>query len=307
MNDENVKKLKTLDKGIGEFLEKVGVPSDKIDKLTKKLKSNKEKNKSLNFADPDVDLIAKGLEAALNYKRMEERIIQAIKQIKIEPKITVNPPKVYVEPKEPKVNVEAPKVIVKPAKVVLQERPFPSEIVVKGFASFVKAIITVLRGQLNVKLGNVSKKTPLPVVLTHESKFYKAMLAVAGGGSYSQSGRLWIKNAKNQVVNPLSQQHTEVVTGTAYVITAGTAVQLADVDCKRVWVQNNEWNADAANCPNGGMVIIGDSLVTATPLAARRGKVIHPQMGDWFFVDNLNRLYIDALDDGAKIHYYVEK
>jgi len=306
MSDE-IKKLKSLDKDITKFLEKSGMPSDEIEKLTKKLKSKKDKEGELNiFAGSDIGAIVKTLETAWSYKKMEARLIEAIKDIKIEPQITVKAPNVYVEPKEPKVVVNptpAPEVTVHPPKITLQERPFPKEMVVKGFASFVKAIVTILRGQLNVKLGNISKKTPLPVVLTHESKFYKAMLVAAGGGG---GGRVWIKNSKNQVVNPLSQQHTEITTGTAKVVTAGTRVQLADVDCKRVWIQSSDWNADATHCSKGGIIVVGGALVAATPVALKQGKLLYATQGDWFFVDNLNRLYIDSLDSGARIFYYVE-
>lgn len=304
---EKTEKLKELDKEINTFLESSGMKPDEISELTKKIKTREEKKRTLDlFSGSDANEIGKKIASLLDREKMEARIIEAIKEIKIEPKITVEAPQVYVEQKEPKVTVNPPaipEIKVSPPKVILQERPFPSEIVVKGFSSFVKGIITILRGQLDVKLGNVSKKTPLPVILTHESKFYKAMLVAAGGSS----GRLWIKNAKNQVVSPLSQQHTTVATGTAFVTTAGTAKQLPNVECKKAWIQVSRWNADAANCPNGGWVIVGGTAVTATPFALVEGKIVYPTQGDWFNVDNLNRLYIDSLDSGAKIHYYVER
>ena len=92
---------------------------------------------------------------------------------------------------------------------------------------------------------------------------------------------------------------------TGSVATAGTAVQLPDVSCKRVMIVCSEWNGDSANCPNGGIIVIGGSGVVAA-LATRKGRSLYPTQGDWFNVSNLNLLYIDALDSGAKYHYYYE-
>ena len=89
------------------------------------------------------------------------------------------------------------------------------------------------------------------------------------------------------------------------VVTAATKVQLPDVACKRVKIICSEWNADEANCPNGGVIVVGGSTVVAA-LATRQGAPIYPTQGEWFNVSNLNLLYIDAVDDGAKYHYVYE-
>ena len=86
------------------------------------------------------------------------------------------------------------------------------------------------------------------------------------------------------------------------VITAGTPVNLPDISCKRVFIQCSESNGDLAN---GGIIVIGGSNVDAT-LATRIGKAYFPTQGDWHNVSNLNLLWIDSLDNGAKYHYYYE-
>lgn len=99
---------------------------------------------------------------------------------------------------------------------------------------------------------------------------------------------------------------TSVGDGTKIVTTAGVPVQLPNQECKRVFIQCAEWNGDVANCPLGGIIVVGGSTVVAA-LATRRGLALFPTQGDWFNVSNLNLLYIDSLDDGAKINYYWEK
>lgn len=99
--------------------------------------------------------------------------------------------------------------------------------------------------------------------------------------------------------------HENVGHGDGEVATAGSPAALPNVPCKRVWIQCSEWNGEEANCPNGGIIVVGGSGVIAT-LASRTGKALFPTQGDWFNVSNLNLLYINALDDGAKFHYYWE-
>jgi hypothetical protein len=98
--------------------------------------------------------------------------------------------------------------------------------------------------------------------------------------------------------------HGSVGDGTQTVATAGTAVQLSSssVSCKRVFVQCHKDNGDLAN---KGLVVIGGSTVVAAA-NGRRGHVLYPTQGDWFKVNNLNLLYVDSLDNNAKVHFYYE-
>jgi len=93
--------------------------------------------------------------------------------------------------------------------------------------------------------------------------------------------------------------------GNGSVTTAGTAVQLPNVSCRRVKIICSEWNGDTANCPNGGIIVVGGSSVVAA-LATRRGIPLYPTQSEWFYVSNLSLLFVDSLDDGAKYHYEYE-
>jgi len=93
--------------------------------------------------------------------------------------------------------------------------------------------------------------------------------------------------------------------GNGSVTTAGTAVQLPDVSCRRAKITCSEWNGDSANCPNGGIIVVGGSSVVAA-LATRRGVPLYPTQSEWFKISNLNLLYIDSVDNGAKYHYLIE-
>ncbi len=115
------------------------------------------------------------------------------------------------------------------------------------------------------------------------------------------------ETTKRMRVDAISEEHGHggVNDGTVTLTNAGTAQQLPDVACKRVYIECSEWNGDAGNCPNGGAIVIGGANVVAA-LATRRGKTLYPTQGDWFKVSNLNLLYFDGLDDGAKLNYFIE-
>jgi len=93
-------------------------------------------------------------------------------------------------------------------------------------------------------------------------------------------------------------------TGNGSVTTAGTRVQLSSssVACRRVKIECNESNGDLTN---GGAIEIGFDEVVAA-IATRQGTTLYPSQNDWFNVSNLNLMYVDSLDDGAKFHYIYE-
>ena len=85
----------------------------------------------------------------------------------------------------------------------------------------------------------------------------------------------------------------------ATVTTAGTVVQLANHSCKKVIITAHEANGALTN---GGLIVVGDANVIAAT-ATRKGVGIYAgQMMD-FYVSNTNLLYIDSVDDVAKVHY----
>lgn len=92
---------------------------------------------------------------------------------------------------------------------------------------------------------------------------------------------------------------TTISDNTATVTTAGTRVQLPTVTCKKVLIQAHESNGSLTN---GGSVTIGGSTVVGA-LSGRRGVTLYATQSQMFEVTNLNKLWIDSVDDGAKINY----
>jgi hypothetical protein len=210
-----------------------------------------------------------------------EKILQAIKEIKIEPQITVEPTKVTVPPariisKEmppPKVTVNQPSITVKPAEV-----KFPNEMKVKGLGDFVKSIGRSFKEKLDVGLENITRKNPLPVVLVFDEKTYKATAGkeggmVMGGGP----SRIYLKNVDNET----SQMVEEVKTPTIYNVsitapntefsqslpdkTRKVKVKMRGIgaDLKIAWA-SGESGTTYIQLPRG-MVWVEDGLKLATP------------------------------------------
>lgn len=90
---------------------------------------------------------------------------------------------------------------------------------------------------------------------------------------------------------------TGVGDGNGYVDVAGIPEQLPDVTCKRVFIQAHTNNEDA--------IAIGSASVVAA-LDGRKGLILESSQGEWFNVNNLNLLYIDAVTAGFKYHYFYE-
>jgi hypothetical protein len=92
--------------------------------------------------------------------------------------------------------------------------------------------------------------------------------------------------------------------GNGSVTTAGTRVQLStsSVPCRRVKIECNESNGDLTN---HGTIVVGFAGVVAA-IATRKGTALYPSQNDWFKTSNLNLIYIDSVDDGAKFHYIYE-
>ena len=156
----------------------------------------------------------------------------------------------------------------------------PEVVKVQGLENFIKILLTILtEGKFNVAFD----KNPMPIILEDEKLFkFLAQIRDTGGGG--------------PAVVQLKSKH-EVGDGAITVTTAGTRIQLPDKPCKRVYIQADEGNT--------GVIVVGSSTVVAAS-ANRRGKAFYATQGDWFEVDNFNRLYIDATADNQKIQYYYE-
>lgn len=102
----------------------------------------------------------------------------------------------------------------------------------------------------------------------------------------------------DQITNFGGEQSTNssVGSGNAIVATAGTAVQLSSTSiiCKRVIV-----HAVSGHC------VVGGSNVKYDP-AHRKGVEIFKTQREVFYIDNVNKLYIDAKDNNTLVSYYYE-
>jgi len=83
---------------------------------------------------------------------------------------------------------------------------------------------------------------------------------------------------------------TTVDSGVATVTTAGTAVQLANVACRSISIRAHDVNV--------GLIYVGPSDV-----AAANGRQLSPGESVDLAIDNANRLYIDAAEDGDGVSY----
>lgn len=246
----------------------------------------------------------------------KEQILEAVKSIELKPEIKVNipdfpqfkMPEIKVpEVKIPAFKIPTPQVTVKSPDINIPEIKMPKEMEVKGLSGMIKSIGELLKSKLTFDFKDINRDNPIPVILTDESgAFYKAIMRVTGMGGGGGAPRIvGIRDKDDRLVSPLSEGHSGVGTGTGSVTTSGTPVQLPDIPCKKVKITCSEWNGDPANCPNGGLIVIGDANIVPT-LATRQGLPLFPTGSEWFYVNNLNLLYIDALDNGAKFHYFYE-
>ncbi len=171
-------------------------------------------------------------------------------------------------------------------KVTVQERELPNEIGLKGWGASFKTLLETLGGLFRVKLEGVDTRNPLPVILTDEKgNAYKALMNVMSGGG--RGGAVLIEG------------HSGLSEGTKTITTAGVRVQLSteSIACRRVFVQAHESNVD--------WVVAGGSGVIAAS-ATRKGMALSPTQGEFFNVNNLNLIWLDAVSSGDKVNFYYE-
>lgn len=109
------------------------------------------------------------------------------------------------EIKQPDINITVPEIKIPEIKipeVVVNERPI-KDITVTGFLKWGASVIELLGALLKKKidLSFITKDNPLPVVLTHDGKFYKAVDKILT--SVSTSPTIFnLKNSSGTVINP---------------------------------------------------------------------------------------------------------
>ena len=106
---------------------------------------------------------------------------------------------------------------------------------------------------------------------------------------------------KRLLVDSLTESigHGGVADGTKTVTTAGTRVQLSatSVPCRRIWIQ--------ASSANTGVIVVGSGTCVAAE-GTRRGLALWPTQGNFFNVDNLNLIYLDATANNQSVNFYYE-
>lgn len=115
---------------------------------------------------------------------------------------------------------------------------------------------------------------------------------------YPQYASVSVRNKSFSNIDPaINDVATSAITGLGTVTTAGTPVQLANLACVAVYIQAHESNTNP--------ITVGDSHVVGA-LSGRRGYTLYPTNTQKFTVSNTNLLYVDAVSNGDKFHYYVE-
>lgn len=279
---EKIDKLKSLlrDKQVEDMGQKFEKLTDKIGDLITAVKAKPEPRIIMNVpANIHVD----------NFEAIQE---VDVKNFPDQMEIKNFPTVQKVEIVNPSENEDGPKEV----KVVNQIDPdkmpkwIPSILTV-FFKTLSETLSKVSKSIFTVKMADGERNKAQAVVMIDEQGRpvnFKPVIHVTSTGGMGGNGPLPASNNGD---------------GTQTVATLGTRVQLhADRPCKRVWVQSHE---DNGALTNGGLVVVGGSGVVADS-ASRSGRALYPTNGEWFEINNLNLLYIDSVDDGAKVHYYYE-
>lgn len=90
--------------------------------------------------------------------------------------------------------------------------------------------------------------------------------------------------------------------GNGTVATSGVPFQLPNQSCKRVKLTCSAVNGGMFS---NGIVVVGGSDVVADG-TNRKGHALYPGQSEMFSITNLNLLWVDSTDSGAKFHYIYE-
>lgn len=172
-----------------------------------------------------------------------------------------------------------------------------------AIVSFISGIFTQLidllgklqRRTFNVQPTEESFKTPQKTVIVDPDTGDPIKPGEFAGQGQGQGG---VTSAHASAPSKTGiRGSNKIGTGSSTVSTAGTRVQLPDQTIDRVYVQ--------AAPGNSGEVVIGGSDVVADT-ANREGLALYGSQWQFFTPKNLNKLYIDATQDGDKINYIYE-
>ena len=106
------------------------------------------------------------------------------------------------------------------------------------------------------------------------------------------------KSSKEVIFRTEGVGHATTGTVIDTVAAAGTAEQLASNECRRVIV--------TALPNNIGIIAVGDTNIVAALDATARGVLLFATQSQAFFVENTNKLFIDASVSGEGVTYYFE-
>lgn len=162
------------------------------------------------------------------------------------------------------------------------------------FSNLVNFLTSMAQKTFKVMLNKEHYLTPQYVVMIDPKTMKPVSPQDIGAGTFNQFVSQGIASGPRNVgvrgANTIND-------GTTTVTTAGTRVQLPDVQCSRVYVQSAPGNT--------GDIVVGGANVIASA-GTRRGLALFSSQWQAFEVDNLNKLYIDSTADGDKINYIYE-
>lgn len=209
----------------------------------------------------------------------KKSISDGMKDLKIETPTVKLPPqeKPIVNVTVPPIRVPEPKVTVNVPETKIPEMKFPSE--------------------MDVNLQGVDFKNPLPVQLRDKDgkplNLLEGLtqLVIGGGGGGGGRGVVQLQNSGTYVA-----PYSTVSSGTK-TTTSGVAVALGSTAVKKVEIVARENNT--------GIVVIGGADVVAAQ-ETRKGIPLVPFGAATIFVDNLSKIYLDAVEnnDGVTFTYY---
>ena len=150
------------------------------------------------------------------------------------------------------------------------------------------------KNPLSVKLSNGKNFVRLEKILEQVAKSTKE--ANHQFVSYTSGPSEVDISTSSQTAISKPQGYGTIGTGRKTVTTAGTAVQLSStsVPCKKVIIIGEEDNTET--------IAVGGSSVVAA-LSTRQGIPLAAFHSDVFYIDNLNKIYIDSVEDGEGVTY----
>jgi hypothetical protein len=242
--------------------------------------------------DDKVAIIAGEIAQKLS-KVIEQSLVEGIHITVPKPDVTVSIPPVQIpeikvpdiivpaveipEIKVPEVNIDLDRVVeaLSPLKLITNKAKSPISVKLSDGKEF-------------VRLANLLEKVAKSVKDTN-----KQVVAYSSGPSEVDIS----ETSRNAIAQ--EQGYSTIGDGRTTVTNTGTRVQLSltSVPCKKVVITGED--------DNTGVVVVGGATVVAAQ-ATRRGTPLVALQSDVFFVDNLNKLYIDATvsTEGVTYVYY---